>query len=173
MADDPPAVEPRQFRRAMGQFATGVAVVATNRDGEYHGMTVNSLTSVSLEPPLLLVCLTRDSRTASAVTEVGRFVVNLLSHKQMDLSNEFARAGGDRFVGLEVEEADDGMPVIPGTLGHVRCRVDDIIDGGDHIIVLGRVIACEVGPDDPLIFFKGRYARHVAFDDYPVESWWG
>jgi flavin reductase (DIM6/NTAB) family NADH-FMN oxidoreductase RutF len=94
-----PGVDPTTYRQVMGCFATGVAVVATAANGELCGLTVNSLTSVSLDPPLLLVCLNHDSRTLAAVRAVGRFSVSLLACGQKRLSNSFARRGGDHFAG--------------------------------------------------------------------------
>ena len=162
------------FRQMMGGFATGVAVVtARDADQELHGMTVNSLTSVSLDPVLLLVCFTRDSRTAEAVEESGVFAVNLLSHGQMALSNAFSRPGEDRFRDVDYELDDDGVPLLGGGLGYARCSVDAVHDGGDHIIVVAAVRSCQVRQGEPLIFYRGRYVRAIDFEDYPVVSWWG
>ena len=145
-----------ELRDVMGRFATGVAVVTTKVGGKVHGMTVNSLTSVSLDPPLLLVCLHRDSRTAAAVTERGAFVVNLLSRRQEAISDRFARTGTDHFEGLDVELIDD-LPVIGKGLGHLVCEVDTTLPGGDHVIVVGRVVRCVPREDAPLVFYRGRY----------------
>lgn len=145
------------LRETMGGFATGVAIITTQLGDEPHGMTVNSLTSVSLDPPLLLVCFTEDSRTATAVRERGWFVVNILSKRQEGLSNRFARPGEDHFEGGEYELNELDLPVIPRTLGHLVCEVDGTYPGGDHVIVIGRVAHCEPSEGSPLVFYRGRY----------------
>lgn len=155
-----PSMDATAFRQIMGGFATGVAVVTTVADGELHGMTVNSLTAVSLDPLLLLVCLTKDSRTSAAVAASGRFAINLLGRDQRDLSNRFARQGEDHFVDLEVEWVED-VPTIGGGLGYVICGVARIDDGGDHHIVIGAVTTGETQPGEPLVFYRGRYGRYV------------
>jgi flavin reductase (DIM6/NTAB) family NADH-FMN oxidoreductase RutF len=147
------------LRQTIGGFATGVAVVTTEDDGALHGMTVNSLTSLSLEPPLLLVCLTKGSRTSAAVEHRGAFVVNLLSERQEALSNRFARRGEDHFEGLTLEWTESGLPVLPKGVGRLECEVDRILPGGDHTIVIGRVVGCEPREGAPLAFYRGRYHR--------------
>lgn len=148
------------FRDIMGGFTTGVAVVTVAADDGLHGMTVNSLTAVSLDPLLLLVCLTRDSRTSAAVAQAGRFAVNLLGIEQRELSNTFARRGVDHFAGLDVTWTDQ-TPTISGGLGHLICSVSRIDDGGDHHIVVAEVTAGEKRPAEPLVFYRGRYGRYV------------
>ena len=141
----------------MGGFATGVAIVSTTTEDGNHGMTVNSLTSVSLDPPLLLVCLTRDSRTAKAVEDRGAFVVNLLGSRQATTSDRFAKRGEDHFETSAFGTNHRGLPVIERGLGWLDCDVERIDDGGDHVVVMGRVLDCEARPGTPLVFFRGRY----------------
>jgi len=163
-----------EFRALIGRFATGVVVVTANDEaGARQGMTVNSLTSVSLEPPTLLVCLTRETRTAAAVERSGKFAVSILGHVHKELSTEFARPGGERDASGYLATTASGLPVVPRTLGHLECEVERLVDGNDHVIVIGRVLAGEQAPGDPLIFFGGRYARHIAYEDYPAPDWWG
>lgn len=156
---EPPT--PERFREVMGGFATGVAVVTTADGESLQGMTVNSLTAVSLDPMLLLVCLTRGSRSAQSVASAGAFVVNLLGHDQRDVSNMFARPGEDHFRGLDITLTDEGLPVLPGGLGHLVCRVFRVDDGGDHVIVLGEVLHAERGDGEPLVFYRSRYGRYT------------
>lgn len=151
------AVDAGLLRAVMGGFATGVAIVTTATDDELHGMTVNSLTSVSLDPPLLLVCLTRGSRTAEAVADRGAFVVNLLGRHQGALSDRFAKRGEDHFEGSDVDRNERGLPLLARGLGWLDCDVWQTYEGGDHVIVVGRVVACEAREGTPLVFFKGRY----------------
>jgi flavin reductase (DIM6/NTAB) family NADH-FMN oxidoreductase RutF len=165
-------MDEREYRRVIGGFGTGVAVVTTRTADGPSGMTVNSLTSVSLDPPLLLVCLARGTRTAKAVEQAGAFVVNLLDHTQKAVANTFAAAGEDHFRDVELNPDADGLPVLCGGLGHLRCEVERIDEGGDHVIVLARVAEAVMGSGDPLLFYRGRYARHIAFEDYPTPNWW-
>ncbi len=150
-------VDPLAFRRVMAHFPTGVSVVTTDEDGKRHGMTANSVTSVSLDPVMLLVCLAREARTAGAVKRCGRFAVNLLRDDQEQLSRRFAQAGGDHFAGLEVEDGPDGLPLVPGAIAHVVCRVSEIVPAGDHDVVFGEVEDCRVNGGNPLLFFLGGY----------------
>ena len=165
-------VDPRTYRETVGHFATGVSVITTKDANGPQGMTVNSLTSVSLDPTLLLLCLTRDTRTLAGIRESGAFVVNVLSHHQMALSNNFARPAEDHFADVQIEWSDDGMPHLPNSLATIHCRVWRLDDGGDHEIVIGQVTDVATNDGDPLVFYRGRYARQIGFDDYPVASWW-
>jgi flavin reductase (DIM6/NTAB) family NADH-FMN oxidoreductase RutF len=147
------------FRRVMANFPTGVTVVTTEEDGVPHGMTANSVTSVSLDPVILLVCLRREARTAGAVQRRGRFAVNLLRDDQEALSRLFAEPGGDHFAGLETEQGPDGLPLLPGALAYVVCRVSSVVPAGDHDVVFGEVEDCRVNGGNPLLFFLGGYRR--------------
>jgi flavin reductase (DIM6/NTAB) family NADH-FMN oxidoreductase RutF len=164
-------VDPSLLRRTMGGFATGIAVVTTEHDGVPCGMSVNSLTSVSLVPPLLLVCLTRDARTTLAIRGRGAFAVNLLGRRQESISDRFAARGGARFDDLEVPRTPAGLPCIPGGLGRLDCVVEDIHEGGDHLIVVGRVVGCEFRDGTPLIFFRGRY-HELGGEGREVDWYW-
>lgn len=152
-------VDAGRFRIAMGAFATGVAVVTTAWRGEMFGMTVNSLTSVSLDPCLLLICPRRGSATGAAIRERGAFAVNLLSRNQQDLAHRFVGAFAGRFDGLRPRSCGDGLPLLPGCLAYLRCRVRDIHPGGDHDIVVAEAESCSMPPRDepPLIFYRGAF----------------
>jgi len=155
------------MRRAMGRFATGVAVVTTSHDGEHHGMTVNSLTSVSLDPPMLLVCLTTGARTTEAVRASGRFVVNVLAARQEPIAMRFARRGEEHFSGLDtdLEGTPHSVPVVPGALIHADCAVEQSLTAGDHVVVLGRVETLCTGVGTPLGFYSGGFAAIRRYDD--------
>ncbi|GAB4214686.1 MAG: flavin reductase family protein [Roseiflexaceae bacterium] len=158
-------IEPREFRRTIGLFATGVTVVTTEVDGVFHGMTANSVTSVSLSPLLLLVCVDRRARMAGMLTDNARFAINILSDRQEWISRHFAGKPGERPVPLD---RLDGVPVIEGTLATLACTVDRLLDGGDHIIVIGRVDAlARPNPEaHPLLYFGGEY-RALAVQPAP------
>lgn len=155
----PPAsvhVEPTTLRRTMGRFTTGVAVVTT-ADEAPHGMTVNSLTSVSLDPPLILVSLTIGARTTDAVAATGSFAVSILSARQEEIAMRFARRGEDHFAGLPLEHGNHRIPIVPGALAHVECEVQQEIPAGDHVLFLGRAIATCDRDGEPLVFHAGRF----------------
>lgn len=151
----------RELRSILGHFATGVTVVTTTDvEGEPCGTTANAFTSVSLDPPLILICLARESQTLEMIRARRGFVANILANGQQDHSNWFARAG----VRLEPElheftAGSLGLPVLAGTVAHLECEVERIDDGGDHEILLGRVVSHgkhAEGPD-PLLFYQGAY----------------
>lgn len=159
------AVDPLEYRQIIGGFATGVTVVTASHGDEKFGMTANSVTSVSLEPCLLLICFIRGSKTLIAVKEAGWFGVNILHADQEELSNTFARTTGT-FEDVAHTVDRHGVPLLGGTLGHLVCRVRTISDGGDHEIVVGEVVdespsARPDADDSPLLFYRGRYRRMV------------
>lgn len=154
-------VSPCALRAAMGAFPTGVTVVTTvGRGGEPVGTTANAVTSLSLEPPLLLVCFGRESRTLAAIREHGGFAVNVLGTRHRDVSAAFARSGAaDAWAGLEHRAGPSGSPCLADALAHLDCTLQHRMPGGDHEILVGRVLHAEAGADDdPLIFHRGRYA---------------
>lgn len=153
------AVDPIEFRRVMGHFPTGVTVLTTVHSGKRHGMTANSVTSVSLDPVMILVCLVREARTALAIQKAGRFAVNFLREDQEEVSRRFAAAGQDHFDGLQVEEDESGLPLLPGSTAHLICRVTDIVAAGDHDVVLADVESARAYGGNPLVFHLGGYRR--------------
>jgi flavin reductase (DIM6/NTAB) family NADH-FMN oxidoreductase RutF len=154
-----PTDDLRKFRQTMGLFATGVTVVAVEVDGEVHAMTANAVTSLSLDPLLILVCVGKKARMAAELEESAGFSVNILRGEQQALSTFFAGGWKEetpppfRFVPWE------GGPRLEGCLAALGCATDQIVDGGDHWIVIGRVAALHQGiePRKPLLFFGGRY----------------
>ena len=152
------ALDPSAFRKVLGTFATGVTVITTvNRAGVPLGLTANSFTSVSLTPPLVLVCLDRGSNSLAALRESRIFAVNILGEDQKPLSNMFASKAADKFSQFDWVTAGTGAPVFPGALGWVDCTVHDIIPAGDHDIVIGQVQNFGESSARPLGYFRGRY----------------
>lgn len=158
------AIDSHQFRTVCGRFATGVTVVTAVVDGEPYGMTANAFCSVSLDPPLVLVCIDRRAAFHDRVARAGAFAVNLLAARQREISDRFAGRRpdlADRFSGLAWRPGATGAPVLDGGLGHLDCRLWAAYDGGDHTIYVGQVVdAAVVGgadADDPLLFFASRY----------------
>jgi len=155
------AQDPRLFRDTMGRFATGVTVLTFEVDGEVRGMTANSFTSLSLSPPLLLVCIGKDVSTYPLWERAESFVVNILGADQKDVSDVFARHGAPPVPesGVAHHAGTVGAPVLDGTLAYAECRVTERYGGGDHTIVIGEVVhfAIERPADEPLLFFAGKY----------------
>jgi len=149
-----------ELRRVMGHFATGVTIVTTHDgSGRCYGLTANAVCSVSLEPPLVLVCVDKQAESHPAFEMSQAFVVNVLTAEQEELSRRFAVSGGEKFVGLACRNGGTGTPIIEGALAHVECRVVAAHDAGDHTIYIGRVESGDVGNGDPLLFFRGKYHR--------------
>jgi flavin reductase (DIM6/NTAB) family NADH-FMN oxidoreductase RutF len=149
------------LRAVLGHFATGVTVVTSRGPQGYLGMTVNSFTSVSLSPPLVLVCVRRGSATGLAIEAAGVFAVNVLCEDQMALSQRFCGPQAYRFMGVEVAIGWSGAPLLNSALACLECRVEHGVDAGDHRILIGRVLTAECGDEggekNPLVFFRGVY----------------
>lgn len=151
-------LDPASFRSAIGAFATGVAVITTEHAGRDYGVTVNSLTSISLHPLLLLVSLKHGSGSADAILQSGRFGVNILGADQEALSNRFVAKIGNRFDGVACDRSHS-VPLIQGTVAAFVCRVERSVEAGDHTIILGQVLAGGARPAEPLLYHRGGYAR--------------
>lgn len=151
----------RTLREALGCFATGVTIVtALAEDGTPIGLTANSFTSVSLDPPLLLVCIANSAGSAPALAAAARFVVNVLQIGQQPASNRFAGKGEDRFAVTEWAPGENGAPVLAGSLSAFECARHAVHEGGDHFILVGRVTRAIFEPRrDPLLYFRGKYRR--------------
>lgn len=169
---DETEVTPAAFRHAMGQFATGVTVVTSvDADGRPVGTTANAVSSLSLEPPLLLVCFDRSSQTLAAVGTHGAFAVNVLAAPQEELSANFARRGlAADWDDVPHRPGRTGSPRLHGVLATLECTVEHRLPGGDHEIIVGRVRHIQTGDTDapPLLFWRGRYGtlrRPVAARD--------
>lgn len=154
-----PAFDCRAFRDALGNFATGIAVVsALAPDGSYIGLTINSFNSVSLDPPLILWSLALSSPNLDAFRACSHYAVNILAADQRELSQRFATRGGDKFGGLSFREGLGGAPIIPGCCAWFECANEVRHPGGDHLIFIGRVERCaRQAGRAPLIYHGGRY----------------
>jgi flavin reductase (DIM6/NTAB) family NADH-FMN oxidoreductase RutF len=159
------------FRHAVGHFATGVTVVTSiGPDGEPVGTTANAVSSLSLDPPLILVCFDRSSLTLEAIRSHGAFVVNVLSAPQQELSSNFARRGLSAvWDGVEHRPGPTGSPRLEGALAALECTVEHSLPGGDHEIIVGRVRYAETAGDGgaPLLFWRGSY---LSLDDDEPEA---
>jgi flavin reductase (DIM6/NTAB) family NADH-FMN oxidoreductase RutF len=152
-------VDQLEFRRVMGHFATGVTVITSrDGDGKLVGLTANAVASVSLAPPLLLVCVDKVAESYPAFAASKVFVVNVLSDKQETLSRRFAKSGGEKFEGVGYRLGVTGAPILTDVVAHLECEVSHEFDAGDHTIYIGRAVEIAVdSEEDPLLFYRGGY----------------
>jgi flavin reductase (DIM6/NTAB) family NADH-FMN oxidoreductase RutF len=157
------SIELADFRAVMGRFVTGITIMSTIQDGVPHAMTANAFTSVSLDPPLVLVCVDKAVRMHDAVLDCGQWAVSVLAGDQRDLAERFARSGRDlysQFEGVETHPGPKtGCPIVGHSLSWMECRTWATYDGGDHTIVVGEVLDLGVlrPNDNALAYFTGRY----------------
>lgn len=152
-------LDERSFRKALGSFASGVTVVtAAGADGAPVGVTVSAFSSLSLTPPLILFCLDRRNKALDAYSK-GHFVVNILREDQRQASIQFASKVDDKWKGIAYTTNEHGVRMIDNSLAQLECSVHEVLDGGDHLIVIGKVekIECQTG-GQPLLYFRGAYA---------------
>lgn len=159
------------MRRTMGRWLTGVAVVTTvDAEGEYHGGTISSLQSISLDPPILMFALNLGARTGEAIRESGRFGISILGSKQEAVARRFAVPGGERFEGGEFEDSPTGiLPVVQGALAQAACELHGHQVVGDHDVYFGRVVGCRNRSGQPLAFLSGRFGdfRDFGHEELP------
>ena len=150
--------DPVALRRALGCFVTGVTIVtARGADGRPHGFTASSFTSVSLDPPLVLVCVGEETEGLEVYRECPKFAVNVLGDSQQAISERFATEHSDRFAGVCWREGSYGSPILEGCIASLECAAWRRIEAGDHLILVGRVLVCEDSTDRPLAYWRGRY----------------
>ena len=155
------AFDPAAFRRALGRFATGVTIVTTvDERGQRYGVTANSYNSVSLDPPLVLWSLAKSSRSLAAFQSCKAFAIHVLSAHQQGLAMTFAGRGEqDKLAGLNMRAGHGGVPLFGDCAAHFECESEASFDGGDHVIMLGRVVNFERCDSEPLLFHDGCFAR--------------
>jgi flavin reductase (DIM6/NTAB) family NADH-FMN oxidoreductase RutF len=150
----------QELRRVMGTFCTGVTVITTRDDaGRPFGLTANAVTSLSLNPPLVIICVDRKAESHAHFFTSKVFVVNVLSEDQEAISRRFAVSGGEKFSEVPCRPGRLGALILEGTLAHLECRIVETHEGGDHVIHVGAVEHGEVRGGRPLLFFQGKYAR--------------
>ena len=157
-------VDPRTMRDVLGHFASGVTVVTAQGEEGPIGFTCQSFSSLSLDPPLVVIALARTSRTWPRLRELGRFCVNVLAEDQTDLSVAFARSGADKFAGVPWRPSRTGQPVLQGVVAWIDCELWAEYDGGDHTLVAARVLDLGADPGRrPLLFHRGAYGLLETF----------
>ncbi|BAN47360.1 p-hydroxyphenylacetate 3-hydroxylase reductase component [Metapseudomonas resinovorans] len=152
-------IDSRAFRRALGNFATGVTIVtATAPDGTRAGVTANSFNSVSLDPPLILWSIDKRSSSLAVFRQASHFAVNILAADQIELSNQFARPRDDKFAGVSFDSGLGGAPLLPDCAARFQCQLHQQVDGGDHVILIGLVQAFDDLGRSPLLYHQGAYS---------------
>jgi flavin reductase (DIM6/NTAB) family NADH-FMN oxidoreductase RutF len=153
-------IDPALFRSVLGRFAAGVTVVtARDGDGRDHGMTVSAFCSVSLEPPLVLICIEHTTAMHEVLTTASQFAVNMLASDQEPIARRFAESMEDRFDGIGYVRGTTGAVQLEGILAFLECNIVARYPGGDHTIVLGEVIAAATHLERPLLYYRGGYAQ--------------
>ena len=154
------AVTSEEFRRACGRFATGITIASVvDAKGVPHGLTVSSFTSVSLDPPLILICLGHAVSAIHHFRAASHFGINILAEGQRALSAHFARKGHDRFEGVAWQAGPTGVPLLAGVLAAIECSVYRIVPMGDHDILVGEVVHTQVHEGEPLLHLGGKYRK--------------
>ena len=163
LARDSSPIDPRDFRNALGTYATGVTIItAAGADGKPYGITCNSFASVSLNPPLVLWSLVLYSSSLSVFQNASHFAVNVLGASQQALANKFAKSSEDKFVGVDWTSGIGNAPLLMNSVANFQCRAVNRYYGGDHVIFLGAVEAYAYNRNEPLLFARGGYGRFVA-----------
>lgn len=152
-------VEQQVFRDVIGRFASGVTIITTTARGVAFGTTASAVSSLSMEPPMILVCLNKSSETGRAVAEAGVFGVNILAEGQEELAYKFARKGSGKFEGVAVATGQTGVPLLTDGLANLECQVTESVTGGTHTVLLARVAVAEGRDGTPLTYFRGRFGR--------------
>jgi flavin reductase (DIM6/NTAB) family NADH-FMN oxidoreductase RutF/DNA-binding GntR family transcriptional regulator len=153
------------FRNVIGHFASGVTVITSRGADKDHGMTASAVTSLSMDPPMLLICINDRNPTAHAVSSSGAFAVNILGESQADLAEQFGRPSDDKFAGVEKHHGRLGAPVLADTLAHLECRVEEEVRGGTHRVFLARVVSAAAQEGSPLTYFRGTFGRFLQAQD--------
>ncbi len=150
------------FKQAVGAFTTGVTVVTTCDGGTRYGLTANSFASVSLDPPLVLFCVDLRAPSLAGFTRSRHFAINVLASDQEDIAKRFARPAGDKFAGLNWRVGIFGAPLLDRCIAHIECKLEHMLESGDHAIVIGRVHRVKFYAGEPLIFHRSRFGTVVA-----------
>jgi len=161
MDEATPTFDTAKYRQVLGHFPTGVTVVASVHEGQPIGLAVGSFASLSLDPPQVLFCPSKLSGTWTRMQQVGAFCVNILAEDQEDVCRVFASSGDDKFAEIGWKRSGNGSPIIEGVLAYIDCTVQEVVESGDHYVVIGAVHDLEVRHEGgPLVFFRGGYGRY-------------
>ena len=152
-------VDRERFRSVMSHFASGVTIISTRHKGIDYGLTASAVSSLSLDPPMLLICVNKTSNTRAAIEASGVFAVNILGEKQSEVARQFTTSHPDKFTGLSVSYGDLGVPLLDNMLATIECRVVESVSGGTHTVFLAEVETAQAREGMPLTYFRGRMGR--------------
>lgn len=153
------SIDADRFRQTLGYFASGVTVITTAHQGELYGITVSSFSSLSLNPPLILICIDKSAITHEILLRAGQFVINVLDKRQEHLSRRFATTNADKFKGVAWHAGTLGLPVLDNVLAVIECQTHATFDGGDHTIFTGMVIDSSLNEGAPLLYYRRGYCE--------------
>lgn len=165
-------VNRESFRRAISRFASGVTIITTRHEGTNYGLTASAVTSLSLDPPMLLICVNKVSATQQAITRSGVFAVNILREHQSKVARQFASSQPDKFAGLNISYGELGVPLLDDMLATIECRVTEIVEGGTHAIFLAEVHSVQAAEGMPLAYFRGKMGRFTFANGQDEASLW-
>jgi flavin reductase (DIM6/NTAB) family NADH-FMN oxidoreductase RutF len=148
-----------EFRHVIGHFASGVTVVTTLLGETPYGTTASAVTSLSLEPPMVLIAMNTESATGAAIAQQGSFAINILGEEHGELAVNFARKGGDKFADVKLAPGQLAGPLLVDALAHVECRVTEQVTAGTHIVFIAEALVASARPGAPLAYFRGRFGR--------------
>lgn len=156
-------LSPEEFRNVMGHFASGVTIITTESEGRAYGTTASAVSSLSLEPPMVLICMNESSSTGQAVARSGAFAINILHVDQHELARRFATKDPDKFDGVELEPGPFGQPLLADALATIECAVTETMSGGTHTVYIGEVRSAVSYDGAPLAYFRGEFGRLELF----------
>ncbi len=155
-------IDDARFKLALSQFASGVTVVTTELAGKPYGLTVASFASLSLHPPLVIVCIEKSVKSHDAIAAARKFGVSILGQNQAEVSNRFASRSDDKFSGIAVRNGELGVPLIEGAICTIECKLNGQLPGGDHTIFVGEVVDVQTVEGEPLVYFRSGYRQIVS-----------
>jgi flavin reductase (DIM6/NTAB) family NADH-FMN oxidoreductase RutF len=170
--EQPRLVDRERFRSVMSRFASGVSIITTRDEGIDYGLTASAVTSLSLDPPMLLICVNKASNTQKAIAEAQVFAVNILRENQSELARRFAGSHPDKFAGMSISYGELGVPLLDDMLATIECRVTEIVSGGTHSIFLAEVQTAQAAEGMPLTYYRGRMGRFEFMSSGKTASLW-
>ncbi|MBD8004532.1 flavin reductase family protein [Bacillus norwichensis] len=154
-------VTSESFRNAIGHFTSGVSVITSKLDGQDYGITASAVSSVSLDPPMLLVCVNQNAGTCNAISKSRFFTVNILEKNQVETAKRFATPQSDKFQGVDASRTENGLLILNESLVVFECEVAEEITGGTHSVFLGKVKSIKVSKKDPLVYYRGKFGNFL------------
>ena len=165
-------VDRERYRSVMGHFASGVTIITTRHEGIDYGLTASAVSSLSLDPPMLLICVNKTSNTQKAIAQSQVFAVNILRENQSEVARQFASSRSDKVGGLSILYGELGAPLLGGALATIECRVTEEVTGGTHSVFLAEVKTAQAAEGMPLTYFRGRMGRFALMSGASGASLW-